>query len=388
MVASLRGVKIARVSTVPYFVVTQLKRQIDYLSQAGAQVVVITSAGPEIQGIVSETVSVEMIEIPRSIRLFKDVIALFRLFCCFRRHRFDIVHSTTPKAGLLCAVAGALALVPIRLHTFTGQPWVGLTGPMRHLVVGADWLIGRLVTRCYADSDSQRDFLVAERVIPDAKIGVIGQGSLAGVDLQRFDPGRWSGDEKRALRRELKLNETGKVILFVGRITRDKGVGELLDAFNALVKQEYDVDLLLVGPLDEEHGGAAEFGPVIAGAQRVHHVGYTDCPERYMALADLMCLPSYREGFGTVVIEAAAMGMPTLGTRIYGLSDAVKDGETGMLVPPRDSAALFDAMRALLDNPEQLAKMGQAARARCIEHFDAARINQLLAEEYVRLLKA
>jgi glycosyltransferase involved in cell wall biosynthesis len=388
MAASLRGIKIARVSTVPYFVVTQLKGQIDYLSQAGAQVVVITSSGAEIQGIASETVSVEMIEIPRSIRLFKDVIALFRLFRCFRRHRFAIVHSTTPKAGLLCAVAGALAFVPIRLHTFTGQPWVGLTGVMRRLVVAADWLIGRLNTRCYADSESQRDFLVAERVIPGAKIGVIGQGSLAGVDLRRFDTERWPEAEKTVLRRELKLSETGKVILFVGRITRDKGVRELLDAFNALVKQAYDADLVLVGPLDDEHGGTAEFGPVIAGAQRVHHAGYINQPERYMALADLMCLPSYREGFGTVVIEAAAMGVPTLGTRIYGLSDAVKDGETGILVPPRDSAALFDAMRMLLDNPEQLAKMGLAARTRCLEHFDAARINERLAEEYVRLLKA
>ncbi len=385
MGASLCNARIARVSTVPYFVATQLAGQIEYLSATGAHVVVITSKGSELERLSSENVSIESIEIARSISLLKDVLALFHLFRCFRRNRFDIVHSTTPKAGLLCVIAGVLARIPVRLHTFTGQPWVSFAGPMRLVARLADWIIGRLATRCYADSESQRVFLVAQGVVPVTKIGVIGKGSLAGVDLQRFDPAKWSDGEMIALRRELRLSEKGRVILFVGRVTRDKGIGELLEAFDLLLKSGYDVDLLLVGPLDDERGGAFEFSA--AQMRRVKHVGYTDCPERYMAIAEFLCLPSYREGFGTVVIEAAAMGVPTVGTRIYGLTDAVVDGLTGMLVPPQDVSALTDAMRAMLDQPERLAtRMGQAAQARCMEHFDAGKINALLGEEYARLL--
>ena len=203
MAVSLHGVRIARVSTVPYFVATQLGGQIEYLSGAGAQVMVVTSSGPELQRVKSENVSVAIVEIERSVRPLKDVMALVHLFRCFRRHRFDIVHSTTPKAGLLCALAGAMARVPIRLHTFTGQPWVSMTGPMSVVARWSDWVIGRLTTRCYTDSESQREFLIAEGVVPAAKIGVLGRGSLAGVDLQRFNPARWAESERMALRREI-----------------------------------------------------------------------------------------------------------------------------------------------------------------------------------------
>lgn len=384
---ALHGVRIARVSTVPYFVATQLKGQIDHLSALGAEVVVVTSPGPELEIVAGENVIVETIEIPRSIAPFRDLVALLQLFRCFQRYRFTIVHSTTPKAGLLSSVAGVLSRVPVRLHTFTGQPWVSLTGPVRRLARGADWLIGRLSTRCYADSESQRDFLVAENVVPASKIGVIGRGSIAGVDLKRFDPARWSEGEKAALRRGLGLSESARAILFVGRITDDKGVRELLQAFDTLLHQDYDLDLLLVGPLDTELGGKAGVdAEALAKLIRVHHVGYTDCPERYMAISDFLCLPSYREGFGSVVIEAAAMGLPTLGTRIYGLSDAVEDGVTGILVPPRDVESLAGAMRVMLDDQSRLARMGEAARARCVEYFDAANVNSLLVAEYTRQL--
>jgi glycosyltransferase involved in cell wall biosynthesis len=385
MVASLCGARIARVSTVPYFVATQLAGQIKYLSATGAQVVVITSKGPELERLSSENVSIESIEMARSISPLKDIVALFKLYRCFRRNRFDIVHSTTPKAGLLCVIAGFLAGIPVRLHTYTGQPWVSLKGSMRLVARLSDWMIGRLATRCYADSESQRLFLIEQGIVSVKKIVVIGKGSLAGVDLERFDPAKWSKGERVALRQELKLSEKGQVILFVGRLTRDKGISELLEAFDSILKSGYEVDLLLVGPLDDERGGAFEFSA--AQMRRVKLLGYTDSPERYMAIADFLCLPSYREGFGTVVIEAAAMGVPTLGTSIYGLTDAVVDGQTGILVPPQDASALTVAMQAMLDQSALLAtKMGQSAQARCFEHFDARKINTLLGEEYARLL--
>lgn len=382
MSMNMSSFRLARVSTVPFFVVSQLGGQIEYLAQLGVQVTVVTSSGIELQRLANQNVAIDNIEIPRSISLFKDIAALFQLWRLFRRDRFDIVHSTTPKAGLLCALAGVLAFVPVRLHTFTGQPWVNMSGFFRLLARRADWLIGHLNTRCYADSESQREFLIAQGLLPPEKLAVLGKGSLAGVDMQRFDATRWTAEERVALRRELNLSRHGSIILFVGRVTRDKGIKELLQAFEALRIEGYDADLLLVGPLDFERGGGVD----ISKALRVHHVGYTDCPERYMAIADFLCLPSYREGFGTVVIEAAAMGLPTLGTCIYGLTDAVQEGVTGLLVPPRNGGALLGAMRSLLDAPDYLASMGKAARRRCIEDFDADKFNVLVAKEYERLL--
>lgn len=384
----LEKVKIARVSTVPYFVAGQLKHQLEYLASLGAEVSVISSDGPELARIAwSGNLRQVIVNIPRALRPLQDMAALVRLFLLFRRHRFDIVHSTTPKAGLLCALAGWAARAPLRLHTFTGQTWVGLAGPLRWLALGADRIIGALNTRCYADSESQRRFLVAEGIVPAARIGVIGQGSLAGVDLARFDPQRWGPSDRAALRQAIGLPEKSRVVVYVGRITRDKGIGELLQAFGTLVADGHDADLLLVGPIDDEHGGADAFtASRLATLPRVYPLGYTDCPEQYLALADFLCLPSYREGFGTVVIEAAALGVPTVGTQIYGLVDAVVDGVTGLLVPPRDVAALADAMRRLLDAPERLAHMGQAARQRCVAEFDANVVNRRLAEEYERLL--
>jgi len=147
------------------------------------------------------------------------------------------------------------------------------------------------------------------------------------------------------------------------------------------------VDLLLVGPRDEDCGGASSSKLSGTGEEsRIHFTGYTECPEKYLAIADIFCLPSYREGFGTVAIEAAAMGLPTVGTMIYGLTDAVADGKTGILVPPRDALALHDALRRLLERPEEMKRMGEAARRRCSVYFDAKWVNQKLAEEYVNML--
>lgn len=385
---SLDGVKIARVSTVPYFVASQLKYQLEHISASGAETVVITSSGDELSRLVwSDNLYPFMIEIPRSPHPVKDAVALVRLFCAFRKNKFNIVHSTTPKAGLLSMIAAFFARVPIRLHTFTGQPWVGLSGPLAWFARLSDKIVGRLSTHCYADSESQREFLVSSGVIYNNKISVIGAGSLAGVNLSRFNISNFSQIDKANLRAELGLKDSSRIVLFVGRICKDKGIFELLEAFRRTILSESNVELLLVGPIDQ---GRSDIESVSVSAlsdqEHVHHVGYTDCPEKYMAIADVLCLPSYREGFGTVVIEAAAMGVPTLGTAIYGLTDAVVNGETGVLVPPRDYEMLTSEMIRLLGAPELLDRMGKSAYDRCLKYFDSDVVNDKVLEEYARLI--
>ena len=383
---NLRSIKLARIAAVPFHIVSLFKEQIEYLRDAGMKVTLVSSSGPELSEFnFSSMLSFENINMSRSLSMRKDLIALFKLYRLFRKKKFDIVHSSTPKAGLLTAIAGFLARVPVRLHTFTGQPWVTLKGPMHYLAKASDKLIGVLDTACYADSKSQRQFLIDEKVISAKKISVIGEGSVAGVNLSRFDPKRWSLLEKNQLRKELSIETSSKIVIFLGRVARDKGVAELVSAFQKLLELNYDVDLLLVGPHDQECGERKASSELkIPLGPRIHHTGYTDRPERYLAISDIFCLPSYREGFGTAVIQAAAMGVPAVGTRINGLVDAVVDGTTGILVAAHDDKALFDALRKLLDNPALVKKMGEAAKERSMKNYDARIINADLAREYKR----
>jgi len=322
------------------------------------------------------------INIEREINPIKDFRSLIALTLAFKKNKFDIIHSTTPKAGLLCAIAGFFSGTRVRLHTFTGQPWVTMSGVKRTILKLCDKMIGLLNTHCYADSESQKSFLIFNGIIKASKISVIGAGSLAGIDLARFDPARYSQGDLSTLRTELGIPELSKVLLFVGRITPDKGIIELISAFNLVASKEPDIYLVLVGPFESDGSDIIEQS-ISAGARgRLKIVGYSSEPEQYMALADLLCLPSYREGFGTVVIEAAAMGTPTIGTDIYGLSDAIVEGETGLLVPVRNVAALETAILFTLNNKPLLSSMAEAARRRALEDFGVDKCSDLLINEY------
>lgn len=383
----LRGQSVALVSTVPFFLVNQLSTHIRHLRHLGMQVTVITSPGDELDVFSDDPgIRVVSIDIPRRIRPWEDLRALARLHALFRRHRFSIVHSTTPKAGLLCAVAARLAGVPVRLHTFTGQVWVGMQGPMPRLLKRLDRLIVRLDTHCYADSPSQLTLMESAGVAIPGRISAYGKGSLAGVDIARFSPERFSQQDRDETRREIGLNRRALVFAFIGRITREKGVGELLDAFARLRRRHSDLALLMLGPVDDRSG--ASLRERFASVPGVSWLGYTRNPEKYLAMTDVLCLPSYREGFGTVVIEAAAMQVPTVGSDIPGLVDAVENGVTGILVPPRDANALAEAMETLIRDPGLLRSMKSAAGERCLLEFDSRIVNRLVATEYARWLSS
>jgi glycosyltransferase involved in cell wall biosynthesis len=389
MTKAVQGLRVACVTSVPFFLVTQLRRQIECLLDSGMSVTAITSPGPELAQITPHRhLTLQVLQIPRRLAPWRDLIALYRLYRLFRQGRFMIVHSTTPKAGLLTALAGWFACVPIRLHTFTGQPWIGLRGPLRWLARASDRVIGWLNTRCYADSESQRQLLITEGILNERSISTIGSGSLAGVDLKRFNRERLGVETGKCIRSELGIADQTVVLLFIGRVAREKGVYELLEAVVRLRNSGSDVVLLLVGPMDDERGGSGTVARAdLEGRAGVYYLGYRDDPERYFAAADILCLPSYREGFGTVVIEAAAMGVPTVGTRITGLVDAVVDGETGILVEPRNTDALMLGLQRLLEDSGLRERMGELARQRAHARYSADIVNAAVVEEYTRLLQ-
>ena len=382
------AVKICRVATVPFSLIHNLGGQIDAIVNAGHELHLVCSRGPGFGELERKPgVTVHAIEMARTISPVADLITLVRLRQLYRRCRFDVVHSTTPKAGLLSALAGLLAGVPMRLHTFTGQAWATLSGPVRWVARMSDWLITHLNTQCYADSASQRDFLIAEGLCRAGQVKVLGAGSIAGVDVDKVKAAarRHPAAETKAA---LAIPDNAAVITFVGRVTRDKGIVELITAFERVLRRCPDCHLVIVGPLEPERDALpGEILNTLQAHPRIRFTGYQPEPEKYLAAADLLCLPSYREGFGNVVIEAAVLGVPTVGTAIVGLKDSVADGETGVLVPPKNEAALADALIDLLTNDEKRRKMGRAAAKRTVDLFNAAHVNSLVTNEYRRMLE-
>lgn len=379
----LTGLKIARIATVPMFFATHLKDQLPAIAAAGAQVDVICSDGPQMSDIIwSDRLRPVLIEIPRSIAPRADLKALWALWRQFRIERYDIIHSTTPKAGLLSALAGWLARVPVRLHTFTGQPWITLHGPKAWVAKASDWLIGRLSTHCFTDSHSQMQFLIEHGILTGDTVDVLGKGSVAGVDTVRFDLARFPADYRATARAELGLATQDIAFLFLGRICKDKGIFELLEALKQLRHGGHTPRMIMAGPIEAAPGDPIPLTPKMLSDAGIIYVGYTTQPEHYIALADCLVLPSYREGFGSVVIEAAAMGIPSVGTDIYGLSDAIVEGETGLLVPPGQVAPLTQALEQMLIYPEQRRAMGHAAQTRARADFATQALSKVIIERY------
>jgi len=326
-------------------------------------------------------VAVIRVDIERKISLFRDLWALIYLFHVFRENKYDIVHSITPKAGLLSMLAGFFAGIPVRIHTFTGQVWTTRKGFARWSLKTADKLIAFCATQILVDSHSQRDFLIKEKVVSALKSHVIANGSICGVDTKRFSP---NPEARMNLRKKLGVSESDVVFLFLGRLNWDKGLLDLAMAFSVVCGVHNNVRLVLVGP-DEENlrGRILEFCK--SCSERVYFEDYTDRPEQYMATADVFCLPSYREGFGIVVIEAASVGVPAIGSRIYGITDAIEDGITGFFHEPGNADELAVIMKRFIDNPILIKKMGEAARVRAQQLFSKEIVTSAMLDYYEKL---
>ena len=324
--------------------------------------------------------SLHHIDLLRPIAPLADLRAVFQLWRLFRREKFDIVHSLTPKAGLLAMLAAWMAAVPRRVHTFTGQVWATRTGKMRWLLKSLDRVIAHFATALLADGHSQRDFLVKEGIVTADRLSVLGAGSVCGVDTHRFTP---NSQARTAIRRTYQIPTDALVLLYLGRLHVEKGLAELVAAFHHLRRHNDRLHLLLVGP-DEWDSGLGQ-QPWTKNPENIHVVGLTAKPEQYMAAADIFCLPSYREGFGQSLLEAAATELPSIASQIYGISDAVVDGTTGLLVPARDVEGLTHALTRLIDDPALRHQLGQAARQRAIDVFSQTNLVTAWYNFYAKL---
>lgn len=349
------------------------------------EVALLSSPGEELDdaralyGIKTIAVSME-----RHISVLKDFVSLCRLIKVFLRERPDIVHSMTPKAGMLCMLAGWLTRVPVRVHTFTGLVFPTSTGLKRRILMFTDWLTCACATHVIPEGEGVKADLL-NNSITKKPLQVLGYGNVKGVDLSYYV----RSEELKVKSDELKTDGVF-TFLFVGRIVRDKGINELVKAFQHLHSHNLNTRLWLVGAYEDSLDPISnETRQIIADNEGIEAVGVKRGDEllAYYAAADCFVFPSYREGFPNTVLEAGAMGLPSVVTDINGSREIINNGYNGLIVPPRDEQALFKAMTEMLENTEKRKEMATNARPLIAQRFEASFVRACLYDFYQRILQ-
>lgn len=363
-----------------------LRGQVSFVQDRGFVIHAITSPGPELASFGErEGATVHAVPMSRSITPFQDLVALGRLCRALRGFRPEIVHAHTPKGGLLGMLAASICRAPVRIYHLRGLRYDTTAGLKRRLLRLAERVTCRLAQRVICVSPSVRDVVVADEVCPADKIKVLVHGSGNGVDAAgRFKP---LGASARAQARAKHHIATDALVVgFVGRFAPDKGIAELAGAWKLLREGDPRLHLVLAGDLDEADPVAADVMDVFRADPRVHFAGFDlNMPALYSAM-DVVALPTYREGFPNVALEAAAMGLPVVATSVVGCVDAVQEGVTGTLIPPRDPVALAGALGRYLADPALREAHGEAARRRVLKDFRREAIWEAIVGEYRELL--
>lgn len=306
------------------------------------------------------------IRIQREISIIEDLSALLKLVQHFRKINYDIVYSITPKGGLLATIAARLSGVPVRIHTFTGQVWATSIGLKKYVLQFMDTLISLMASFILVDSVSQRDYLLSHGIIIKDKSAVLASGSISGVNMERFRP---SEDSRRLFRSKMQIRVNDIVFLYLGRLKKDKGIYDLFEAYEKLVKvYPTRTRLVVAGPDEEGILNTLKANSSIDNLDIIF-LSYTSKPESVISAADVLCLPSYREGFGNVVLEAASMSIPSICTKIYGLTDAIVEDETGLSVEPGNVQNLFLKMKMMVSDDLLRKELGKNARNRVANSF-------------------
>ncbi len=370
------------------FALQYISGQARYMRRNGIDLAAVTPAGPALDAFgVSEQVPVYPVPIHRKISPLSDLLTIARLVALLRRVRPTIVHAHTPKGGLLGMISAALVRVPVRVYTLHGFTYMTATGLNRTLLKNSDRMSCRLAHRVICVSPSIRDVALADRMCAPEKLVVLGHGSANGVDAEcRFNPELHTDADRTAYRGRYGVPEGARVLTFVGRLVGDKGIRELVEAWEVLRARYQDLHLILAGPIEARDAVPADVLQRLIDDSRAHLPGLVTDVNEVLSITDLLVLPSYREGLPTAPLEAAAMGVPVVATTIPGCVDAVDDGVTGTLVPPRNVDALRQAIERYLDDPQLRHRHGTAGRERVRREFRQESVWDAIYREYDRLL--
>ncbi|MBR6883476.1 MAG: glycosyltransferase family 4 protein [Bacteroidales bacterium] len=380
--------KIIRTATVPLSLDIFCRGILRELSEE-YQIVVASSPLPELDSIARrEGVRTVGVPMQRKIAPLRDLVSLFRLIAVFRKERPDMVHSITPKAGLLSMMAARVTRVPVRVHTFTGLVFPYAKGVKRPLLWFTDHLTAACATHVIPEGEGVKNDLLSHKVTHKS-LKVLGNGNMRGVDLTYYQRTADVLEKASALRRRFGISGSDFVFLFVGRLDHDKGIDELLHAFNRLRNEGAVAHLLLAGAEDPDGKPLLESTRQLMAVSPGVHVsdGWLEDVRPWYAAADALVHPSYREGFPNVVIEAGAMELASIVTDINGSREIIHEDENGVIIRSHDEMALYEAMKAFLQNPDKVYRMASLARAQVADRYEQSYVRQCLKIFYHTVLQ-
>jgi len=366
-----------------------LQGQPEYFQNSGFDVTVLCPEKRFGEWEVARPDGVRVLEVPmeREISPLRDIRSAWRLWGILRTLRPTVTNVGTPKAGLLGGFAAWLTHVPCRFYTLHGLRFETTTGFRRKLLIYAERLACRFAHRVVCVSHSVRERAIASRLVDRDRALIFGAGSCNGVDVARFAPTPQRIRRAAELRHHFRIPADAPVVLFVGRLTRDKGLAELMEAFFQLENCFPKLRLLLVGSFEDGDPLPVDIRARLESHERVILAGPVSDPAPYYAVADVLALPSHREGLPTVVLEGHAAGKPVIGAAATGIVDLLVDGETGLLFPVGDASALAEAIARLIDDKALARKLARAGMEQVKRKFRQDLIWAALRREYLNVLQ-
>lgn len=389
--------KLLRITTVSGSLSGLLKGQLRFLNHYYEVVGVASDTGTLQE--VSEREGIRVVDLPmeRDINLWKDFISLIRMIRLIRNEEPYIVHANTPKGSLLAMLASWLCRVPIRIYTVTGLRFETASGNLKRLLIMMEKITCTCATKVIPEGDGVKNTLLKNKITKKPLKKIL-NGNINGIDTAYFDPVLYSKEDKRLLREKLNIGEKDFVFIYVGRFVKDKGINELVAAFSRFKSESNrflnnddststssspSPKLLLVGRLEQELDPLnSETLEKMKNDADIISVGYQDDVRPYFAISDVLAFPSYREGFPNVVMQAGAMGLPSIVTNINGCNEIIMEGKNGRIIPPKNEEALLEAMKYMLKHPAESKKMGEAARPLITSRYEQQMVWKALLEEY------
>jgi capsular polysaccharide biosynthesis glycosyltransferase capM len=371
-----------------------LKGQLRFMTSNGFDVKGVSSEGEELREIhENEGIVMEAINMSRKITPFQDLKSLWEMWNFLRKEKPQIVHTHTPKAGIIGMLAARLAGVPHRLHTVAGLPLMEATGIKRKILNFVEKLTYSSATRVYPNSKGLYDFILQNNFTQSNKLKIIANGSSNGINTTFFSPEQVSETEKAALREKLNIQPDDFVFVFVGRIVSDKGINELIKAFSELQTAENNqltgIKLLLVGGLESDLDPLnPETLAEINQNRDIISVGFQQDVRPFFAISDALAFPSYREGFPNVVMQAGAMGLPSIVSDINGCNEIIVEGENGLIIPPKNVEKLKEKMLTLARDKNLYTKLKENSRRMIESRYEQSVVWNALLEEYEGLLQS
>lgn len=390
---NIMKVKLVRITTMPISMDIILKNQLGYMNQFFEVIGVTGDDGKHYNNIQKrENIRMHAVGMSRAISPFKDIISLYRLFIFLKKEKPRIVHTHTPKAGFLGMLAAKLANVPVRLHTVAGLPLIEATGVKRKILDTVEKITYRIAHRVYPNSFGLKKIITDNKFCEPNKLKVIANGGSNGVNIERFKPTfiENSDNVRRELRKKLGISENDIVFSFTGRIANDKGMRELIDAFKDLKSKDKNVTikLILIGLPEKDYINMIKnnFKEFTKDNPNILYLGRFDDVRPYYLISDIFVLPSYREGLPNSLLEAGAMGLPCITTDINGCNEIVKNGLNGLIIPPKDTNALKEAMDTLANDHKKRKILADNARSNVVANYKQELIWSELLKEYKSFL--